>query len=97
MPIRTIGGSNPTSSDEVPGRLVRIQKHQSDAKAIAYILASSDADQALNLVRKQVGDDDDRVDDLGEVSSALINALGLHRGDIVRADRVDFRRMPPVE
>jgi hypothetical protein len=97
MPIGTIRPSDPTSSDEVPGRLIRIQKHQSDAKSVAYIVASSDADQAVDLVRKQVGDPDDRLDDLGQVSSALINALGLQRGDIVRADRVDFRRMPSVE
>jgi hypothetical protein len=96
MAIRPIGPSGPTSSDDGPGRLVRIQKHQSDAKPVAYIVASSDAAQALDLVRKRLADPDDRLDDLGEVSNALIKVLGLQRGDVVRAE-ADFRRMPAVE
>jgi hypothetical protein len=86
MAIRPIGSSGPTSSDDGPGTLVRIQKHQSDAKPVAYIVALSDAARALDLVRKRFADPDDRLDDLGQVSNALIKALGLQRGDIVRAE-----------
>jgi len=52
---------------------------------IAYVVALSDADEAIELIKKQVGIPGDRVEDIAPVSDVLPAALRLRRGDFKRA------------
>jgi hypothetical protein len=65
------------------GRLVRASK--SDAKSVAYIVALEDAAAAVAAVQA-ISAIDDRVEDLGRVSLALLKSLDLMPGQCRRVD-----------
>jgi hypothetical protein len=67
------------------GRLIRLRK-QGDSRGIAYIVAITDATEAMELVRVKVAATSDAIEDCCRVSDELLNALQLSPGDISRAD-----------
>jgi hypothetical protein len=67
------------------GRLIRLRK-QGDAHGIAYIVAVTDAAEAMELVRVKVAGTSDTIEDCGRVSDELLKALQLSPGAITRAD-----------
>lgn len=73
------------------GRLVRVGKYAGDREAVVYVVAIAAANQAVALINRAVvrpsGQGDDlRIEDLGRVSEALLEALGLSAGEFTRAD-----------
>jgi hypothetical protein len=71
------------------GRLIRVSKVPGDPKAaVAYLVAVSDKDKAIDLIRRKFGSSGDQVEDLGRVSEALLTAMSLAPGDVVRVDGV---------
>jgi hypothetical protein len=67
------------------GRLIQLRK-QGDSHGIAYIVAATEATEAMELVRVKVAGSSDAIEDCGRVSDELLNALQLSPGDISRAD-----------
>jgi hypothetical protein len=65
------------------GRLVRASK--SGARSVAYIVALEDA-AAAKAVVQAISAIDDRVEDLGRVSPALLKSLDLMPGQFRRVD-----------
>ena len=53
----------------------------SDLSPTTYIVAVSDADKAVELIRSSIGREDDEITDLGRVSAKLLKALKLEPGD----------------
>jgi hypothetical protein len=89
------GGSvkRPPSAAPRPGsgRLVRVGKYAGDREAVVYVVAIAAANRAIALINRAVvrpsGQGDDlRIEDLGRVSEALLEALGLSAGEFTRAD-----------
>lgn len=68
------------------GRLIRVEKYRSDPRAVAYIVAISDPDEAIALVREKAATADDEIRDMGRVSDALLNSLKLQAGQFIRAN-----------
>jgi hypothetical protein len=66
------------------GRLVRVRS--GDSRAVTYVVAVSEADKAVNLIRSIIGKDGDEITDLGRVSPELLKALGLEDGDFRSVD-----------
>jgi hypothetical protein len=63
------------------GRLIRVRsKHRGGAYQVAYIVAVSESNEAIELVRKKAAAADDVVEDLGHVSQELLNSLHLEPG-----------------
>jgi hypothetical protein len=52
--------------------------------AVVYIVAEPDAARALDLIQENVAEAGDDVDDLGRVTSALLDALNLKQGEFHR-------------
>jgi hypothetical protein len=52
---------------------------------VAYVVALSDVDEAIELIKKRVATPGDLVEDVAPVSDALLGALHLQRGDFTRA------------
>jgi hypothetical protein len=66
------------------GRLIRTtDKHRGGAGQVAYIVAVSDSDKAIELIRKKVVAAGDVVEDLGRVSQELLNSLRLEAGEFM--------------
>jgi hypothetical protein len=59
---------------------------QGTRTAVAYIVALSDATQAIELIRSKVAGPGDKVEDMGRVSEELLKALRLGPVRFVRAD-----------
>jgi hypothetical protein len=66
------------------GRLVRVRN--GDSRGATYIVAVSEADKAVELVRSSIGKDGDEITDMGRVSPELLKALGLDDGDFRSVD-----------
>jgi hypothetical protein len=74
------------------GHLIRVEKMRADATiAVAYIVAESDPDKAINLIRIKAAHPDDKVADVGPVSVQLLQALDLHPGDFVCPNQLPAR------
>src|SRR6516225_8733651 len=69
-------------------RFVRASKFRSDENATLYVVAVSEPDHAIEIVRGKVADFSDDVEDLGRVSRALVRALDLAPGNFIRIDQV---------
>jgi hypothetical protein len=67
-------------------RLIRKTVHQGDRKPILYIVATSKADQAVEIIRNKAADDGDGVEDLGRVAGFLVQAFNLAPGEFIRVD-----------
>ena len=74
-------------------RFVRASKFRSDENATLYVVAVSEPDHAIEIVRGKVADFSDDVEDLGRVSRALVRALDLVPGNFIRIDH-RYRRKP---
>jgi len=57
-----------------------------DPKPVAYIVAIAKPAEAMELVRTEIAEAGDTIEDLGRVSDALLRALNLSSGEFVRAD-----------
>jgi hypothetical protein len=68
-------------------RFVRASKFRSDENATLYVVAVSEPDHAIEIIRGKVADFNDDVEDLGRVSSTLVRALDLAPGNFIRIDR----------
>jgi hypothetical protein len=68
-------------------RFVRASKFRSDENATLYVVAVSEPNHAIEIVRGKVADFSDDVEDLGRVSRALVRALDLAPGNIIRIDQ----------
>jgi hypothetical protein len=66
------------------GRLVRVRKHRGDRNAVSYIVAVADSGNAIELIRSQMADPGDEVEDLGRVSDTLLETLRLGFGQFMR-------------
>ena len=67
-------------------RFVRASKFRSDENATLYVVAVSEPDHAIEIIRGKIADFNDDVEDLGRVSSALVWALDLSPGNFMRID-----------
>ena len=67
-------------------RFIRASKFRSDENATLYVVAVSEPDHAVEIIRGKVTDFTDDVEDLGRVSRALVEALDLPPGNFVRID-----------
>jgi len=72
------------------GRLIRVTRDRGDHPSVAYIVALQEAAEAIELIRKTVADAGDEIEDLGQVSDALLLTLDLQHGEIKVLER------PPV-
>jgi hypothetical protein len=84
------GGSGKTglaSFFDLPNaRLIRKIAHQGDRNPILYIVAVSNADQAVAIIRNGAADNGDAVEDLGRVAGFLVQAFNLAPGEFIRVD-----------
>lgn len=69
------------------GRLIRTSKFCGDPNAIAYIVAIAVSADAMELVRTEIAQPGDTIEDLGRVSDALLRSLNLCSGEFVRANK----------
>jgi hypothetical protein len=67
------------------GRLIRVSKYRGDPKAVAYIVAVAESAKAIELIRSEVAQLGDEIEDLGRVSDALLIAMKIEPGSFVRA------------
>ena len=67
-------------------RFVRASKFRSDENATLYVVAVSEPNHAIKIVRGKLADFSDDVEDLGCVSRALVRALDLAPGNFIRID-----------
>jgi len=67
-------------------RFIRASKFRSDENATLYVVAVSDPDHAVEIIRGKVADFTDDVEDLGRVGQALVEALDLPPGNFIRID-----------
>jgi hypothetical protein len=70
------------------GRLIRVRKYRGDPTAVAYLVAVSDKDKAVDLIRQKVGGSDGDIEDLGRVSEALLMAMSVREGEFVPIEGV---------
>ena len=68
------------------GRLIRVAQYRGDPKPAAYVVAVSDKETALNLIREKIGQPSYDIEDLGNVSEQLLTALALAPGSFARID-----------
>jgi hypothetical protein len=66
------------------GRLIRVGQHRSDQDAVIFVVAEPDPARALDLIRDNVAEAGDDVEDLGRVTSTLLDALTLKAGEFHR-------------
>jgi hypothetical protein len=69
------------------GRLIRKSAFRGDSKSTAYIVAVDDAAKAIELIKQNVAEPGDDIDDLGRVSDGLLQALSLPAGSFASLDR----------
>ena len=89
-----IGDEADLGSEKGTGRLIRVEKYRSDPKAVAYIVAIADPDEAIALVGEKAATADDEIRDMGRVGDALLNSLKLQAGEFIRTDA--SRGAPPA-
>jgi hypothetical protein len=65
------------------GRLVRISNGRGDPNALIYVVAVADPKEALTIVQNKLGRAVE-CEDLGRVTDALLTALGLRPGEMVK-------------
>lgn len=60
--LTTIRGTEQMLGSEMgTGRLIRVEKYRNDPKAVAYIVAIADPDEAIALIRKNAATTDDEI------------------------------------
>jgi hypothetical protein len=68
------------------GRLVRKSQFRGDRQAMLYIVAVSNAEQAIEIIRTKAAGPNEHVEDLGRVTGFLVQAFHLGRGEFIRID-----------
>ncbi|MGB6542676.1 MAG: hypothetical protein WBF03_17610 [Xanthobacteraceae bacterium] len=53
---------------------------------IAYVVSEQDADRAIHIIKSKIARRAEEVVFVSRVSEELLDALGVQRGDIMRAD-----------
>jgi hypothetical protein len=66
------------------GRLIRVRAHRRDAEATIYVVAESDVEKAIALLKKEIARPLDEYEDLGRVKGTVLNTLGLQPGQFSR-------------
>jgi hypothetical protein len=66
------------------GRLVRVSRFKGAPNPAMYVVAESDPDKALAIVKEQLANKEFEYEDVGQVSQQLLNALNLKPGDIAK-------------
>jgi hypothetical protein len=69
------------------GRLIRKSAYRGDSKSTAYIVAIDDAAKAIRLIKQNVAELGDDIEDLGRVSDGLLQALNLPAGSFASLDQ----------
>jgi hypothetical protein len=69
------------------GRLIRVSAFRKAADALGFIVAEPDGETAKALVQSHTAVPPEYVEDLGPVSEALIKALDISPGDLLRTQR----------
>ena len=84
---RGLGKTELASFFDLPNaRLIRKTVHHGDRNPILYIVAVSNADQAVEIIRNKAADTGDEVEDLGRVAGFLVQAFKLAPGEFIRVD-----------
>jgi hypothetical protein len=68
-------------------RLIRKRVDRRDRNATLYIVAVSNAGQAVEIIRSKAANPDDVVEDLGRVTGFLVQAFNLAPGEFIPIDR----------
>ena len=81
------GKTKPASFFDFPNaRLIRKTERGGDRSPILYIVAVTNADQAVEIIRSKAAADGDEVLDLGRVAGSLVQAFNLAPGEFIRVD-----------
>ena len=70
--------------DTQRGRLIRVSAYRGDPHSFVYVVAVSNAAGAIALVRTELDHPSFEFEDLGPVAEALLSALSLEAGQVVR-------------
>jgi hypothetical protein len=68
-------------------RLIRKRVDRRHRNATLYIVAVSNAGQAMEIIRSKAANPDDVVEDLGRVTGFLVQAFNLAPGEFIPIDR----------
>ena len=66
------------------GRLIRVRNYRGDPAAIMYVVATSELDAAIELLKNALSTPNLDYEDLGRVNDSLIQALKLKHGEFYR-------------
>jgi hypothetical protein len=66
------------------GRLIRVGNRRDENNVAIYVVAEYDAQKAIRIVQRKLGDTTTETEDLGRVSEGLLTALGLKSGEIAK-------------
>ena len=69
------------------GRLIRKSAYRGDLKSTAYIVAVDDAAEAVDLIKQNVAEPGDDIEDLGLVTDGLLQTLNLPAGSFASLDQ----------
>lgn len=69
------------------GRLIRARAYRGDSKSTTYIVAVDDAATAIDLIKQNVAELGDDIEDLGRVSDGLLRALSLPASSFVSLNK----------
>ena len=69
------------------GRLIRKSAYRGNSKSTAYIVAVDDAAQAVDLIKQNVAELGDVIEDLGRVSDGLLRVLSLPASSFVSLNK----------
>jgi hypothetical protein len=69
------------------GRLIRKSPSRGASKSTAYIVAVDDAGETIELIKQNVTEPGDDIQDLGRVSDGLLQTLSLPAGSFVILDK----------
>jgi hypothetical protein len=69
------------------GRLIRKSAYRGDSKSTAYIVAVDDAAEAVDLIKQNVAEPGDDIEDLGLVTDGLLQTLNLPAGSFASLDQ----------
>ena len=66
------------------GRLVRVRRHRGDTEGAIYVVAESEGEKAIDVLKVVLVRPYDDYEDLGRVTDALLKALSLQPGMFTR-------------
>jgi hypothetical protein len=66
------------------GRLIRVRAHRRDPEATIYVVAETEVEKAIDILKVALARPHDEYEDLGRVTDTLLNALRLQPGQFAR-------------